>query len=79
MHFFEYVPDDMFLPDGISYAAIYDAIDPVIQGMVTPADWKKETVIKVVSNQFGISEDMLRDTSTRIVYGDTLWQLRSVF
>ncbi|WP_134601003.1 hypothetical protein [Pseudomonas aeruginosa] len=67
----EYVPDDMFLPDGISYAAIYDAIDPVIQGMVTPADWKKETVIKVVSNQFGISEDMLRDTSTRIVYGDT--------
>ncbi|WP_165668473.1 hypothetical protein [Metapseudomonas otitidis] len=67
----EYVPDDMFLPDGISYAAIYDAIDPVIQKMVTPADWKKETVIKVVSNQFGISEDMLRDTSTRIVYGDT--------
>lgn len=67
----EFVPDDMFSPDGISYAAIYDAIDPVIQLMVTPADWKKETVINVVSNHFGISEDMLRDTSTRIVYGDT--------
>lgn len=67
----EFIPDDMFSPDGISYAAIYDAIDPVIQEMVTPADWKKETVLSLVSNQFGISEDMLKDTSTRIVYGDT--------
>jgi hypothetical protein len=39
--------------------------------MVVPTDWKKETVLSVVSNHFGISEDMLRDTSTRIVYGDT--------
>lgn len=67
----EFIPGDMFSPDGISYAAIYDAIDPVIQEMVTPVEWKKETVLKVVSNHFGISEDMLRDTSTRIVYGDT--------
>lgn len=67
----EFTPGDMFSPDGISYAAIYDAIDPVIQRMATPADWKKESVIKLTSNQFGISEDMLRDTSTRIVYGDT--------
>ncbi|WP_047305951.1 hypothetical protein [Pseudomonas fluorescens] len=67
----EFTPGDMFSPDAISYAAIYDAIDPVIQKMATPADWKKESVIKLTSNQFGISEDMLRDTSTRIVYGDT--------
>lgn len=67
----EFIPGDMFSPDGVSYAAIYDAIDPVIQEMVTAADWKKETVLKVVSNHFGISEEMLRDTSTRIVYGDT--------
>lgn len=67
----EFVPGEMFLPDGVSYAAIYDAIDPVIHAMVTPADWRKETVIKVISNEFGISEDMLKDTSTRIVYGDT--------
>ncbi len=67
----EFMPGDMFSPDGISYAAIYDAIDPVIQEMVVPADWQKETVLTVVSNHFGISEEMLRDTSTRIVYGDT--------
>ncbi|MDH4562296.1 hypothetical protein [Pseudomonas sp. BN411] len=67
----EFVPGDMFSQDGISYAAIFEAIDPVIEKMVTPADWKKETVLKVVSNQFGISEEMLRDTSTRIVYGDS--------
>ena len=67
----EFVPDDMFSSEGVSYAAIYDSIDPVIQEMVVPTDWKKETVLSVVSNHFGISEDMLRDTSTRIVYGDT--------
>ena len=38
--------------------------------MVTPADWKKEDVLKEITDQFGISEAMLTDTSTRIVYGE---------
>jgi hypothetical protein len=63
--------NDMFLSENLSYAAIHDAIDPVIHEMVGPADWNKEEVIKEISDQFGVSEAMLQDTSTRIVYGES--------
>jgi len=61
---------DMFSTEKISYAAIHDAIDPEIEAMVVPADWKKDVVLKEITDQFGISEAMLADTSTRIVYGE---------
>lgn len=62
---------DMFSSEKLSYAAIHDAIDPVIDEMVVPADWSKEEVLKEITDQFGISEAMLQDTSTRIVYGES--------
>lgn len=62
---------DMFSTEKLSYETIYDAIDPVIGKMVVPADWKKEEVLKLITDQFGISEAMLQDTSTRIVYGES--------
>lgn len=45
-------------------------IDPIIEEMVVPADWDKDDVLKQVTDQFGVSEAMLQDTSTRIVYGE---------
>ncbi|AWM79292.1 hypothetical protein DKL61_02365 [Gammaproteobacteria bacterium ESL0073] len=74
---FEGIPEECSYPElplsenNISYTTIYDAIDPIIRRMVGPADWKKEDVIKVITNHFGISDSMLQDTSTRIQYGDT--------
>ncbi|WP_221111195.1 type I restriction enzyme HsdR N-terminal domain-containing protein [Rhizobium binae] len=73
---FENIPDDipsgdMFSSEKLSYADIHEAIDPVIDEMVTPADWKKEEVLKEATHQFGISEAMLQDTKTRIVYGES--------
>lgn len=62
---------DMFSMEKLSYAAIHEVIDPVIDEMVTPADWKKEEILKKATEQFGISEAMLQDTKTRIVYGET--------
>lgn len=62
---------DMFSTEKLSYAAIHDAIDPVIYDMVAPASWSKEEVVKEITCQFGISEAMLQDTSTRIVYGES--------
>jgi hypothetical protein len=62
---------DMLRSEKLSYASIFDAIDPVIGKMVVPADWSKEHVLKEITNQFGISEAMLQDTSTRIVYGES--------
>lgn len=57
---------DTFSSEMSSYAAIHDAIDPVIDEMVVPADWK-EAVLKEITDQFGISYR----TSTRIVYGES--------
>jgi hypothetical protein len=72
---FDNIPDeipsgDMLSAEKLSYAAIHEAIDPIIEEMVVPADWDKDDVLKQVTDQFGVSEAMLQDTSTRIVYGE---------
>ncbi|WP_196778576.1 hypothetical protein [Komagataeibacter melaceti] len=61
---------DLFSDAKLSYGSIHEVIDPIIYAMVTPADWKKEDVLREISDQFGISEAMLADTSTRIIYGE---------
>ncbi len=38
---------------------------------MTPASWKKETVIRDVEEMFGVIPAMLQDTETRVNYGDT--------
>ncbi|WP_271614964.1 hypothetical protein [Bradyrhizobium sp. CCBAU 51627] len=72
---FDNIPDeipsgDVFSVEKLSYAAIHQAIDPIIEQMVVPADWEKDEILKQVNDQFGVSEAMLQDTSTRIVYGE---------
>ncbi len=73
---FENIPEDipscdLFSQEKLSYAAIYAAIDPLIDEMVSPASWDKERVITKIAEEFGISATMIQDTSTRILYGDT--------
>ncbi|MDR7095149.1 hypothetical protein [Hydrogenophaga laconesensis] len=73
---FNGIPDDipsgdLFSTEKISYAAIHEAIDPVIVEMVDPSNWSRDAVLHNIVNQFGISEAMLQDTSTRIRYGET--------
>lgn len=73
---FENIPaeipsSDMFSSDKLSYSSIYSVIDPVIHEMVVPANWNKEEILKEITDQFGVSEAMLQDTSTRIVYGES--------
>ncbi|MBF0332624.1 MAG: hypothetical protein HQL40_03130 [Alphaproteobacteria bacterium] len=72
---FNNIPDeiptaDMFSPDKLSYHNIHHGIDPIINEMVVASDWNKEEVLKEIADQFGVSEAMLVDTSTRIVYGE---------
>lgn len=72
---FENIPeeipsDDIFFNGTISYVSIYDAIDLIIHEMVAPTSWNKETVLQQITEQFGITEAMLHDTSTRIIYGE---------
>lgn len=66
----ELEPGGLFPTERVSYETIHAAIDPVIEAMVVPADWKKEEVIKNLADQYGVTEAMLADTSTRVVYGE---------
>ena len=63
--------DDLFCLEKISYTSIYEAIDPVVGRLVVPSGWDRDIVLHDIGNEFGISEAMLQDTSTRIVYGDS--------
>ncbi|TXI83084.1 MAG: hypothetical protein E6Q40_11610 [Cupriavidus sp.] len=72
---FEDIPKELdvggLFPSGrVSYQTIHAAIDPVIEAMVVPGDWNKEEVIKDLADQYGVTEAMLADTSTRVVYGE---------
>ena len=76
---FDNIPDeipsgDMFSSERLSYADIHEALDPVIDEMVTPADWKRDEVLKEATHQFGISEAMLQDTKN----SHCLWRIRPV-
>lgn len=73
---FEGIPDeipvaDLFVDETVSYDAIYEAIDPIIDEMVTPTGWSKEGVIKDTAEKFGVFPVMISDTDTRVVYGDS--------
>lgn len=72
---FDGIPDeieggDFFATTTVSYKAIFDAIDKVIEKFVSPPNWKRETVVQNIAEKFGLSEAMLTDTDTRIRYGD---------
>jgi hypothetical protein len=62
---------DLFVDETVSYADIYERIDPIIEEMVTPSGWNKEDVIKDVTDKFGVIPAMLTDTDTRVIYGDS--------
>lgn len=73
---FEGIPEelptqDMFTEETVSYAALYDEIDPIVGEFVTPLGWNRDEVIAGVAEKFGVSAPMLADTDTRVVYGDT--------
>ncbi|WP_200910384.1 hypothetical protein [Sphingomonas sp. Leaf28] len=73
---FDDIPDeipvaDLFAEETVSFADIFNEIDPIIEQMVTPSGWSKEDVIKDVTDKFGVIPGMLTDTDTRVVYGDT--------
>ncbi|ENZ81585.1 MULTISPECIES: hypothetical protein [Caulobacter] len=73
---FEDIPEELeagglFGSERVSYETIHAAIDPVIDAMVIPGDWKKEDVVKEITDKYGVTEDMLQETSTRVVYGES--------
>ena len=63
--------DELFVEEAMSFADLYEHIDPIIDELVTPASWRKEDVIHDVEEMFGVLPQMLTDTETRVLHGDT--------
>ncbi|MGY4197260.1 hypothetical protein [Bradyrhizobium sp. USDA 4520] len=62
---------DLFSDETVSYEAIYEKIDPIIDELVAPAGWSRDAVLEDVANKFGVSSQMLADTDTRVRHGDS--------
>lgn len=62
---------DLFCDDRISYAEIFEVLDPAIEALVGPMSWTREDIVKKAADEFGVSESMIQETSTRVRYGDT--------
>ncbi|QHL91591.1 hypothetical protein GVO57_13270 [Sphingomonas changnyeongensis] len=62
---------DFFADETVSYAGIFEQIDPIIDEMVSPSGWSRDQVVADVTEKFGVNAGMLAETETRVVYGDT--------
>ncbi len=62
---------DLFFGDLMSFQEIYDALDKTIDAMITPPEWDKDKIVKVATEKYGISVNMISDANVRIHYGDT--------
>lgn len=62
--------NDMFSDETVSYAAIFEQVDPIVDKMVSPSGWSRDQVLVDVTEKFGVNSGMLTDTDTRVVYGD---------
>lgn len=62
---------DLFLGMQISFEDIYAVLDLKVLELLTPPDWSRDKIVANASADFGISEEMLAHSNTRVNFGDT--------
>jgi hypothetical protein len=62
---------DLFDGSPVSFEDIYDKLDDKVQELLTPPDWSREKIVSEVGKDFGVSEEMLSHSNTRVTFGDT--------
>ncbi len=73
---FDKIPEENGGPDifgdlQITFEDIFGVLDNVVQEMITPPDWTREKIVDGVAKDFGVSEEMLSYSNTRVKFGDT--------
>lgn len=63
--------NDLFDGAQVSFEDIYAVLDDKVQELVTPPDWSREKIVADVAQDFGVSEEMLSYSNTRVTFGDT--------
>ncbi|TQS74022.1 hypothetical protein ERN12_05850 [Rhodobacteraceae bacterium] len=62
---------DLFDGIQISFEDIYAKLDDKVQEILTPPDWSRDKIVSEVGKDFGVSEEMLSHSNTRVSFGDT--------
>ena len=62
---------DLFDGIQISFEDIYAKLDDKVQELLTPPDWSRDKIVSEVGQDFGVSEEMLSHSNTRVTFGDT--------
>lgn len=62
---------DLFDGSPISFEDIYAKLDDKVQELLTPPDWSRDKIVFQVGSDFGVSEEMLSHSNTRVTFGDT--------
>lgn len=55
----------------VTFDDIYSVLDDKVQELIAPPDWSREKVVDDVAQDYGVSEDMLSMSKTRVNFGDT--------
>jgi hypothetical protein len=62
---------DLFGDIQVTFEDIYSVLDDKVQELITPPDWSRDKIVEDVAQDFGVSEDMLSYSNTRVKFGDT--------
>lgn len=62
---------DLFGGMQVTFEDIFSVLDDKVQELITPPDWSRDTIVKDVAQDFGVSEEMLSYSNTRVKFGDT--------
>lgn len=62
---------DLFDGSQVSFEDIFDKLDEKVQELLTPPNWSREKIVSEVGKDFGVSEEMLSHSNTRVTFGDT--------
>lgn len=62
---------DAFLGEQISFEDIFLVLDDLIDDLIVPPNWSRDVIVAEVAQDFGVSEEMLAVSNTRVRFGDT--------
>ncbi len=62
---------DLFGITQITFDDVYAVLDEAVQKLIAPPDWSREKIVAEVAHEFGVSEEMLSHSNTRVKFGDT--------
>lgn len=62
---------DLFAGPQVTFEDIFAVLDDKVQELLTPPDWSRDEIVVDLGTIYGVSEEMLTHSNTRVTFGDT--------